>query len=238
MEFEVLITIGRVCKRFRQILDKANLWKLFCANRFPLIPNNSFHAVVRDLNKDWRWLAVTVYVSLPRNRSVQANKSLRQRITAMCRGKSDSKKSLPKDEALRGIITNVQLGHFVSARVLMRFMWENKEFSARVLTLLVGCIEKAQVNDLQHYFEVAGQILRSMWPHLRKNVSVFMEEILQMFLRKKDRKEVLEWRECARQLQKLANNSMHLRKWLIANKKKWEWLPQYYTQTRFVPPSQ
>jgi len=61
-----------------------------------------------------------------------------------------------------------------------------------------------------------------------------MKEILEMFTKKKERSEVLEWRECARKLQKLADHSVPLRRWLLANKKRWEWLPKYYTQTRLA----
>jgi len=113
-------------------------------------------------------------------------------------------------------------------------MWRDKDVSTKILVTLVAAIERAKVLEIQSYFEVITKILDHVWPQQKTNIELFMKEILNMFSRKRVRHEVMEWRECARKLQKLADHSLQLRKWLINNRKKWQWLPQYYTQTRMV----
>jgi len=122
----------------------------------------------------------------------------------------------------------------IKAKIFLRIMWNDKEISSKILKILADCIEHATIHEIQEYFEIVTKILDLHWPNLRRNIEIFMKEILEVFERKKEREEILTWRECARRLQKLADHSVPLRRWLITNKGKWEWLPQYYTQTRVV----
>jgi hypothetical protein len=98
---------------------------------------------------------------------------------------------------------------------------------------LVSILEYAKLLDIQKYFDVLTIFLDNLtFTKQKKITNFFMREILEMFLRKKDKNEVSEWRESARRLQKLADHNIPLRRWLIKNKRKWEWLPRYYTLTR------
>jgi len=196
--------------------------------------------LLTETRKDWQWVAGCIFISPPKkNRTIKPENSLKKKFVNLYKKKEKkispgrgnaniSEEILKKWAILGGISVETK------SKIFLRLMWNDKEISSKILRILTNCIEHSSVAEIQGYFEIVTKILDLHWPSLRRNIEIFMKEILEVFERKKVREEILEWRECARKLQKLADHSVPLRRWLITNKGKWEWLPQYYTQTRVV----
>jgi len=236
LHYTQIRTLSWVCKRFRAIINKTNLWKASCLRYFPLQTDIEMTRILEIVKKDWRWLAGSISLQIPKRPNVVDRRdSIKDKIKMFCRKEpSIPKKQAIPDDVLKRIVMIGAVELDTKARILMRLLWKDKELSSRTIVVVVRCIEESEMADIQIHFELVTKLLDWMWPHMRKNIEIFMKEILEMFQRKKERQEIVEWRECARRLQKLADHSIPLRRWLIANKKKWEWLPQYYTQTRFA----
>jgi len=234
--YSELIQLCLVCKRFHNIISQSNLWKFCCIDKIGSSPDMEISHLLYDLKKDWKWAASALCTQIPtKSDSTKIKKSLKGKVVALYKKpeSAPSVQKIPSEDALTKLVI-YPLATDAKSRLLMRLMWRDKDVSTKILVTLVAAIERAKVLEIQSYFEVITKILDYVWPQQKTNIEVFMKEILNMFSRKRVRHEVMEWRECARKLQKLADHSLQLRKWLINNRKKWQWLPQYYTQTRMV----
>jgi len=240
LNFQILKNLSMVCKKFQNIIKKCNLWKIVAQESFPRKFEAPVEALLTDIHKDWAWVAGCVFISFPKkSRAKKPENSLKKKFINLYK-KKDKKKIVGRgnvvinEEVLKRWAIVPGLSYDTKSKIFLRLMWDDKELSGKILKVLANCIEHASVTEIQGYFEIVTKILDHHWPNLRRNIEVFMKEILEVFERKKEREEILEWRECARKLQRLADHSVPLRRWLISNKTRWEWLPQYYTQTRAV----
>jgi len=225
------------------IVNKSNLWKACCRNEISSLSVVKIEKILFEINRDWKWVASSINLPIPKRTIKKSNsnkksnsgnnKSLKDILVRFY--KKDNErffKNMANSETLKKIAKMMELSSEFKSRIFVRLIWNDKDLSIRSIVVIVNCIEFAQVQEIGEYFDLITKIIDYTWPHLRKNIEVFMKEILEVFKRRKERSEIFEWRECARKLQRLADHSIPLRRWLIANKKKWDWLPQYYSQTR------
>jgi len=243
LQFNELKNICYICKRFNVIVNKSNLWKACCRNEISSLSVVKIEKILFEINRDWKWVASSINLPIPKRTIKKSNsnkksnsgnnKSLKDILVRFY--KKDNErffKNMANSETLKKIAKMMELSSEFKSRIFVRLIWNDKDLSIRSIVVIVNCIEFAQVQEIGEYFDLITKIIDYTWPHLRKNIETFMKEILEVFKRRKERSEIFEWRECARKLQKLADHSIPLRRWLIANKKKWDWLPQYYSQTR------
>jgi len=237
LQFNELKNICYVCKRFNVIVNKSNLWKACCRNEISSLSVVKLENILFEINRDWKWIASSSNLPIPRRTIKKSNgsnnKSLKDLLVKLYKRDNERFfKNMPNSETLKKIAKMMELSSEFKSRIFVRLIWNDKDLSVRSIVAIVNCIEQAPVQEIGEYFDLITKIIDYTWPHLKKNIEVFMKEILEVFKRRKERSEIFEWRECARKLQRLADHSIPLRRWLIANKKKWDWLPQYYSQTR------